>query len=62
MHRQQADAIVVDCHDGGLGILTERDIVRLIARNTGNALASDLATRPLLTVGESDPLIHARTF
>jgi diguanylate cyclase (GGDEF)-like protein/PAS domain S-box-containing protein len=50
----------VDCQDEGLGILTERDIVRLIARNTGNALASDLATRPLLTVSESDPLIHAR--
>ncbi len=60
MHRHQADAVVVDCHDEGLGILTERDIVRLIARNTGNALASGLATRPLLTVSESDPLIHAR--
>ncbi len=60
MHRHQADAVVVDCHDEGLGILTERDIVRLIARNTGNALASDLATRPLLTVSGSDPLIHAR--
>ena len=64
MHRHQADAVVVDCHHKGLGILTERDIVRLIARNTGNALASDLATRPLLTVGESEPvhvgaLLHA---
>lgn len=60
MHRHQADAVVVDCHEQGPGILTERDIVRLIARNTGNVRASDLATRPLLTIGESEPLIHAR--
>ncbi|WP_341582150.1 diguanylate cyclase domain-containing protein [Marinobacter metalliresistant] len=60
MHRHQAGAVVVDCHDEGLGILTERDIVRLIACNTGNALAADLAIRPLLTVSESEPLIRAR--
>ena len=60
MHRHQAGAVVVDCQDDGLGILTERDIVRLIACNTGNALATDLAIRPLLTVSESEPLIRAR--
>ena len=60
MHRYQADAVVVDCHEAGLGVLTERDIVRLISRNTGNALASELATRPLLTIAESAPLIRAR--
>ncbi|XKH00566.1 diguanylate cyclase [Marinobacter nauticus] len=59
MHQQHADATVVDC-DGELGILTERDMVRFIARHTSNTLVRDLATRPLLTVSEDDPLIHAR--
>ena len=60
MHRQHADATVVDCGNGELGILTERDMVRFIARHTSNTLVKDLATRPLLTVSEEDPLIHAR--
>ncbi|MGM0767293.1 MAG: diguanylate cyclase domain-containing protein [Pseudomonadota bacterium] len=60
MHRHHADAVVVDCHDEGLGILTERDIVRFIARHTGETRAGNLATRPLLTVNEDDPLIRAR--
>jgi diguanylate cyclase (GGDEF)-like protein/PAS domain S-box-containing protein len=59
MHQHHADATVVDC-DGELGILTERDMVRFIARHTSNTLVRDLATRPLLTVSEDDPLIHAR--
>ena len=59
MHQQHADATVVDCN-GELGILTERDMVRFIARHTSNTLVRDLATRPLLTVSEDDPLIHAR--
>lgn len=60
MHRHHADAVVVQCPAKGLGILTERDIVRLVARSTENTRVTDLATRPLLTVNENDPLIHAR--
>ena len=60
MHRHHADAVVVDCDEEGLGILTERDMVRFIARHTSNTLVNELATRPLLTVNEEDPLIHAR--
>lgn len=60
MHRHHADAVVVDCAEEGLGILTERDMVRFIARHTSNTLVNELATRPLLTVNEDDPLIHAR--
>ncbi|MCK7547279.1 diguanylate cyclase domain-containing protein [Marinobacter koreensis] len=60
MHRHHADAVVVDCGPEGLGILTERDIVRLIGRHTSNTHANLLATRPLLTVNENDPLIQAR--
>lgn len=59
MHNQHTDAVVVTCDDG-LGILTERDIVRFIARHVGNSPASQLATRPLLSVHEAEPLIHAR--
>ena len=60
MHRHHSDAVVVDCDEEGLGILTERDMVRFIARHTSNTLVNELATRPLLTVNEEDPLIHAR--
>ncbi|AOY90135.1 diguanylate cyclase [Marinobacter salinus] len=60
MHRHNADALVVRCGQDGLGILTERDMVRFIARSTANTLARDLATRPLMTVNECEPLIRAR--
>ncbi|MGP9831025.1 CBS domain-containing protein [Marinobacter sp. NSM] len=60
MHQHHADAAVVDCRDGELRILTERNMVRFIARHTSNTPVSELATRPLLTVNEDDPLIHAR--
>ncbi len=60
MHKHHADATVVDCGDSELGILTERDMVRFIARHTSNTLVRELATRPLLSVNEDDPLIHAR--
>ena len=60
MHHHHADAVVVNCGDGELGILTERDMVRFIARHTSNTPVHELATRPLLTVNEEDPLIHAR--
>ncbi|GGC74209.1 diguanylate cyclase domain-containing protein [Marinobacter halophilus] len=60
MHRHHADAVVVHCPEHGLGILTERDMVRFIARHTSNTLVCELATRPLHTVHEDDPLIHAR--
>ena len=35
-------------------------MVRFIARHTSNTPVHELATRPLLTVNEEDPLIHAR--
>ncbi|HSH47542.1 MAG TPA: EAL domain-containing protein, partial [Halomonas sp.] len=54
------DAVVVVCDGRELGILTERDTVRFIARHPGNVAIAELASRPLLTVEESDPLIRAR--
>jgi diguanylate cyclase (GGDEF)-like protein/PAS domain S-box-containing protein len=60
MYKNHAHAAIIDCKKLGLGILTERDIVRLISRNTGNEVVGPLASRPLITVHEEEPLIHAR--
>ncbi|SDN86899.1 diguanylate cyclase/phosphodiesterase with PAS/PAC sensor(s) [Halomonas shengliensis] len=60
MKRGGCDAAVVDCGGRELGILTERDMVRFVARHPGDTPIGELASRPLLTVRESDALIHAR--
>ncbi|MGM0702846.1 MAG: EAL domain-containing protein [Pseudomonadota bacterium] len=54
------DAAVVRCVDGELGILTERDLVRFVARHPGDTPIDGLASRPLLTVRPHDTLIAAR--
>ncbi|MDR5898352.1 EAL domain-containing protein [Halomonas vilamensis] len=59
MHRQEHDAAVV-LLDNALGILTERDLVRFIARHPGNTPIAELASHPLLTIDENAALIHAR--
>ncbi|WP_404298375.1 EAL domain-containing protein [Halomonas sp.] len=59
--RQHGDAAVVEANDAGeLGIITERDVVRFIARYPGNTPVGPLASRPLITVREQDTLIYAR--
>lgn len=60
MKQAGCDAAVIDCSEDELGILTERDMVRFVARHPGNMPIGELASRPLLTVRQSDPLIHAR--
>ncbi|MBL1377157.1 EAL domain-containing protein [Zobellella sp. CGMCC 1.18722] len=60
MHQQGRDAAVVACADGGYGILTERDMVRFVARHPGNTPVGGLASRPLLTVNRGDTLLRAR--
>lgn len=60
MHRHNQDAAVVACADGGHGILTERDMVRFVARHPGNTPVESLASRPLLTVRRNDTLLRAR--
>ncbi len=55
-----ADAAVVEDADRPLGILTERDLVRFVARHPGTASVGELASRPLLTIGADEPLIRAR--
>ncbi|WP_104201980.1 EAL domain-containing protein [Billgrantia saliphila] len=60
MRLSECDAVVVKCEDGELGILTERDLVRFVARHPGNTPISGLASRPLLTVCQNETLITAR--
>ncbi|MDP5291130.1 EAL domain-containing protein [Oceanimonas sp. CHS3-5] len=54
------DAAVVSCSPVQLGIITERDMVRCIARHPGNTPIGELASRPLLSVSPDDSLLHAR--
>ncbi|WP_445398908.1 EAL domain-containing protein [Zobellella sp. An-6] len=60
MYQAGQDAAVVACTDGGYGILTERDMVRFVARHPGNTPVAGLASRPLLTVNRDDTLLRAR--
>ncbi|MCE9664995.1 EAL domain-containing protein [Halomonas sp. M5N1S17] len=60
MRLSSCDAVVVKCSEQALGILTERDMVRFVARHPGNTPITELASRPLLTVHQNEPLITAR--
>ncbi|MBB3182851.1 diguanylate cyclase (GGDEF)-like protein/PAS domain S-box-containing protein [Halomonas fontilapidosi] len=60
MRRSGCDAAVVISPCQPLGILTERDLVRFVARRPGATAIGELASRPLLTVRVEDALIHAR--
>ncbi|MDT0500493.1 MULTISPECIES: EAL domain-containing protein [unclassified Halomonas] len=60
MKQAGCDAAVIDCGAGALGILTERDMVRFVARHPGGTSVGGLASRPLLTVQASDALLKAR--
>jgi len=62
LHQAQADAALVGTPDGAEpGIVTERDIVRLIGGPAPLPASIDtILTRPLLTVGADDTLLAAR--
>jgi len=60
LHQGHADAMVVYDPEGGLGILTERDVVRYIAARHAECPAWQVATRPLQTVVHTDSLFNAR--
>ncbi|MGM0593843.1 MAG: EAL domain-containing protein [Pseudomonadota bacterium] len=61
MREHQTDAVLVRYADGEHGILTERDIVRLIARRMTDSAVGGLASRPLLAVDSDCSLYRART-
>jgi len=61
LHAARADAAVVLGHADGPGIITERDVVRLIASNKAiPTTVGEVASRPLVTVREGDSLLGAR--
>lgn len=60
MHRTHHDAALILCDQRGPGVITERDILRFISNYPGDTPISPLASRPLLTVGQDEPLIRAR--
>ena len=60
MLAHQQDAAVVLCAEHEYGIITERDMVRFVARHPGDTPLSSLASRPLLTISPQDSLLHAR--
>lgn len=60
MREAARDAVVVAYEDGSYGILTERDLTRLVAERAGNRPVGELASRPLITVGEDASLYRVR--
>jgi diguanylate cyclase (GGDEF)-like protein/PAS domain S-box-containing protein len=60
MHAGRFDAIVTPYPDGSLGILTERDVVRLIGDGKPLASVGELANRPLISTPGNASLYHAR--
>jgi len=60
MHEARRDALIVRDPDGVPGILTERDVVQYIAGRRPDGPAWEAASRPLMTVEETDSLFHAR--
>ncbi|SEH37523.1 PAS domain S-box-containing protein/diguanylate cyclase (GGDEF) domain-containing protein [Magnetospirillum fulvum] len=62
LNEARADSAIVEGGTGGLGIITERDIVRLIGGTAPPPATIDaLASRPLVTIGCDDSLLAART-
>ncbi len=59
MREHGCDAVVVG-YKNEYGILTERDVTRLVAARAENAPIGDVASRPLLTVSEHASLYHVR--
>ncbi|MCZ4304139.1 EAL domain-containing protein [Zoogloeaceae bacterium G21618-S1] len=60
MRSAAQDAVVVAYADGSYGILTERDLTRLIAERAGSRSVGELASRPMITVSEDASLYHVR--
>ena len=61
LHTARADAAVVMGDHAGPGIITERDIIHLIAGGKAiPASAGEIASRPLVTIREDDSLLGAR--
>ncbi|WP_296653826.1 EAL domain-containing protein [Paraburkholderia sp.] len=62
MRRNKLDAVVVTYANGEHGILTERDVVRLIANETLAGVVGDHASRPLRALAATQSLYAAQRF
>ncbi|MEN6585950.1 MAG: EAL domain-containing protein [Sulfuricella sp.] len=60
MRNTPADALLVKGENGSYGILTERDVLRLIGSNRTSLPIGQLANFPLLSVPYKSTLFHAR--
>ncbi len=60
MHDERLDALIVQAADGGHGILTERDVVRLVGTGRVPAKVGDVASFPLATLALNASLYLAR--
>lgn len=54
------DAVIVEHPERGYGILTERDVVRLIGAGVARATVGERASYPLITLAATDSLYQAR--
>lgn len=54
------DAVIVEHPERGYGILTERDVVRLIGAGVALATVGERASYPLITLAATDSLYQAR--
>jgi len=62
LNEARADSAIVEGGVGGPGIITERDIVRLIGGTASPPATIDaIASRPLVTISGTDTLLAART-
>lgn len=62
MQQHATDAILVTYPDSSYGILTERDLVYLIAQQANSQCIGELASRPLQTVPHDMNLYRVRNF
>ncbi|BAK76145.1 diguanylate cyclase/phosphodiesterase with PAS sensor(s) [Pseudogulbenkiania sp. NH8B] len=60
MRQGAVDAVGVCFADGELGILTRRDVVRLLAQGECEHALGAVCSRPMLTMAENTSLLHAR--
>ncbi len=60
MRQRQIDAIIVERHDNVYGILTERDVVRVISDCKMHATVGEVASFPLIIIPASSSLYQAR--
>ncbi len=61
MRAAGTDSVIVDYDDGSYGILTERDVVRLIGQQQVTDTVGASASRPLRTVDEHTSLYRVRS-